>query len=158
MKKVLIGLVFIMFGIGTAIAADNQSMTTSATNASAKPLAANDIIVKTPHIQLMQNNANSAEAFMELDNKSNTPVALIAANSMTAHQTLLHKFVKRNGELTMKKVNKIVIRPHSDTELQPGGFHVMLLGLKQALQKGDSVPILLIFEDGSSITIHATVS
>lgn len=159
MKKVLIGLTLLLSTIGVAVAANEQPVAASTMPASTinKALAAQNIIVKMPLIQLVQNGATSAKAFMELNNKGNKVATLIAANSMTANQVLLQKIIKRNGKQTMKKVNKIVIKPHSDINLQPGGFHVMLMGIKQTLHKGDAVPILLIFNDGSSLTVKATV-
>jgi copper(I)-binding protein len=151
MKKILLGLVLLVSSLGVAFAADDSMVMAQAS------LAANNIVVKSPEILLMQKDDGSAEAFMELDNKGNQTAILIAANSMTANQTLLHKMVERNDIEVMKPVNKILIRAHSDTELQTGGFHVMLMGLKQTLHKGDAVPILLIFNDGSSLTVHAVV-
>ncbi len=152
MKKILAGLALILVTMGVAAADEHPIMATNN-----KPLAADNIVVKTPQIQLVQNGATSAKAFMELDNKGNLPQILIAANSMTATQTLLHKVVGKDSK-RIKRVNKIVIKGHDDVELAPGGFHVFLMGLKQTLHKGDSVPVLLIFEDGSSITVHAVVS
>jgi copper(I)-binding protein len=33
------------------------------------------------------------------------------------------------------------------TELKPGGYHVMLMELKQPLKEGETVPVMLTFED-----------
>jgi copper(I)-binding protein len=33
--------------------------------------------------------------------------------------------------------------------LGPGGYHVMLFGLKQQLKEGDSVPLTLVVENGA---------
>jgi copper(I)-binding protein len=33
-------------------------------------------------------------------------------------------------------------------ELKPGGFHVMLMDLKQPLKAGDTVPVTLVIESG----------
>lgn len=164
MKKVLLGLVLILASTGVAVAADNQSttnttstITTTVTPTINKSLAAQNIIVKTPQIQLMQNSANTADAFMQLNNKGNRTATLIAANSLTADQTLLQKATERNGKQTSTKISKITIKPNGSTTLQPNGIQVSLMGLKQTLHKGDSVPILLIFDDGSSMTVKATV-
>jgi copper(I)-binding protein len=46
-------------------------------------------------------------------------------------------------------------------ELKPGGYHVMLMDLKQQLKEGDSVPVTLVFEgkDGrkESVELKAPV-
>jgi copper(I)-binding protein len=41
--------------------------------------------------------------------------------------------------------------------LKPGGLHVMMIDLKAPLKEGDSVPITLTFDDGSSKQVDAKV-
>jgi len=36
-------------------------------------------------------------------------------------------------------------------ELRPGGYHVMLMDLKQALPAGSTVPLTLVFSDGKGV-------
>lgn len=43
------------------------------------------------------------------------------------------------------------------TELEPGGFHVMLVGLKQDFSPGDTVSVTLRFEKSDEITVEAAV-
>ena len=42
--------------------------------------------------------------------------------------------------------------------LAPGGYHIMLSGLKQALKQGDSFPITLSFAKAGQVTATATVA
>ena len=50
--------------------------------------------------------------------------------------------------MRMRRVKQIDIKAGSTTELKPGGFHVMFIGLKQALNVGDKVYLELVFDDG----------
>ena len=59
--------------------------------------------------------------------------------------------------MQMRQVEKIDIPAGSATKLEPGGLHVMLIGLVQDLKPGDEVSITLTFEDGSKTTIVAPV-
>ncbi len=45
----------------------------------------------------------------------------------------------------------------STTELTPGGFHGMLMGLTAALKEGDSFPVTLTFQRAGDITIDVEV-
>ena len=38
-------------------------------------------------------------------------------------------------------------------ELKPGSYHVMLMGLKQPLRQGDTIPITLQFQNAGSTTV-----
>ena len=57
----------------------------------------------------------------------------------------------------MRQVKQIDIPAHGDTVLQPGGLHVMLIGLKGELKPGDNVAVTLVFEDGSKKLVEAQV-
>ncbi len=49
--------------------------------------------------------------------------------------------------MKMRQIPGLDIVPGRVLELKPGGFHIMLIELKQQLKGGDVVPITLIFED-----------
>lgn len=121
-------------------------------------LASSQISVKTPKVEIYAKNSGSAEIYMELDNASKTSYALIAANSPVAEQVQLHKTINEgNGQSMMKAVRKIEIPAKKDADLKPGGFHVMLMDLKQPLKVGADVPFTLIFSDGSYLKLDAKV-
>ena len=40
----------------------------------------------------------------------------------------------------------------------PGGYHVMLIGLRAPLAAGDTVPLSLLFDDGSAARLQLTVA
>jgi copper(I)-binding protein len=125
--------------------------------AAANETAAKAITVKTPEVRLYAVGANSAEAFMDLQNASNTAQALVAASSPVDQQTQLHKTVVNNGVATMVQIKKILIPADKDKDLKFGGIHVMLIGLKEPLKDNMMVPITLKFEDGSELLINAKV-
>lgn len=121
-------------------------------------VAANDVSVETLDVQLVGKDAANAEVFMELENRGTRPYALVAANSPVAVQTQLHETLRKNNTSEMEQVKSILIEPHSDRVLKVGGFHVMLMGLRQPLKPGDNIPLTLIFADGSSLQITAPVN
>jgi len=51
----------------------------------------------------------------------------------------------------------IEVKAKGEAVLKPGGLHVMLIDLKAPMKEGDSVPITLTFDDGSSKQIDAKV-
>lgn len=90
-------------------------------------------------------------AFMTLDNPGTEPVALVAASSSVAARTELHEMAMVDGEMLMRAVEDgIVLEPGRGKVLEPGGFHVMLMGLHDRLAPGDEVDLSLSFSDGST--------
>ena len=47
--------------------------------------------------------------------------------------------------------------PGARVELKPGGYHLMLIGLKQALGPGQTVTLTLVFERAGAIKARAEV-
>ena len=84
-------------------------------------------------------------AFMRL-----TPSAkarLVAAESPVAGVVEIHEMAMENNVMKMRQVPGLDLPAGQTTELKPGGYHVMLLDLKQQLKGGEQVPITLVFED-----------
>jgi copper(I)-binding protein len=50
------------------------------------------------------------------------------------------------GVMKMGAVPSLDLPPGQAVELKPGGYHVMLMGLKQQLKAGESVPLTLTVE------------
>ena len=118
------------------------------------PLAAEVMVIKKPQIQVDRPATHSAKAFMMLHNKGHRTEELIAVNSPVATQTLLKRAVYKG----VRTVSKIIIYPETHKPLQADNVYIRLNGLQQILHPGDSVPLLLIFADGSSLTVRATVN
>lgn len=63
--------------------------------------------------------------------------------------------------MKMRQVPSIALPAGKTVELKPGGYHVMLLDLKQQVQEGQTVPLTLIIEgkDGKreSVQVQAPV-
>lgn len=99
---------------------------------------------------------NSA-SFMVLSNASAVDHALVGARSDAAETVELHTHNMKDGMMQMRRVQKIDIPAGAETRLQPGGLHVMLIGLKGDLQPGDELTLNLQFEDGSMLEVAAPV-
>lgn len=92
---------------------------------------------------------NSA-SFMMLYNDDEKSVSLVSGSSSVAKVVELHNHINENGVMKMRQVEKIDIPANGMAHLQPGGLHVMLIGLKKDLMEGDNIDLNLEFSDGSS--------
>lgn len=82
-------------------------------------------------------------AFMQI--KADRPMSLISAASPVAGVVELHEMAMQGGVMSMRAVPQMDVAPGKALELKPGGYHVMLMDLKQELKAGESVPISLRF-------------
>ncbi|HKY01061.1 MAG TPA: copper chaperone PCu(A)C, partial [Burkholderiales bacterium] len=82
--------------------------------------------------------------FMEL--KSDRPTALVGATSPMAGVVEIHE-MRMDGDMArMRQISRLEIGSAQTVKLQPGGYHLMLMDLKQPLKAGEYIPIKLRFE------------
>ncbi|MBP7670488.1 MAG: DUF1775 domain-containing protein [Ferrovibrio sp.] len=101
--------------------------------------------------------AKMGGAFMTLVNGGNAADRLVKAASPVAEAVELHTHVKDGDTMRMRPVDGIDIAAQGRTMLEPGSFHVMLIGLKQPLKEGASFPLTLTFEKAGPVTLQVPV-
>ncbi len=86
---------------------------------------------------------------------------LVAASSPVAGAVEIHEMSMTDGVMQMRALAALDLPPGKTVELKPGGYHVMLLDLKQQVKAGQTVPVTLVIEgkDGrrESIDVKAPV-
>lgn len=86
----------------------------------------------------------SSAAFMKL--KSQQALTLIGASSPVAGLVEAHSMNMTNGIMQMRPVGNLDLPAGQTVELSRSGTHLMMMGLKQQLKPGQSIPITLSFE------------
>ena len=119
--------------------------------------AAPALTVDAPYVRLVPPNAPTSAAFMVISNGGPSDRTLIKADSPVARNVELHTHSNEDGVMKMRQVAGIEIKAQGQTRLKPGGFHIMLIDLKQPLKAGDPVAITLEFDDGSTLPVIAPV-
>ena len=110
-----------------------------------------DVMVMDAYVRATPPGAMNSAAFMTLHNHSASEKALVSAETTAAKVVELHNHVNENGVMKMRQVaGGIKLPAHGMVTLQPGGLHVMLMGLVQDLKEGNAITLTLHFDDGSS--------
>lgn len=115
------------------------------------------VSIENAYVRLLPPTLPNTGAFMVIVNNGTADIAAIGAESDVAQSVEIHAHVNEGGLMKMREVEKIEIPAGSQKVLQPGGFHVMLIGLKKPLDLGQMVDITLNFDDGSSENVKAEV-
>lgn len=81
---------------------------------------------------------------------------LVAAQSPVAKSAEVHEMAMQGDVMAMRAIESLELPAGKVVELKPGGHHLMLLGLKQPLKAGETVPLTLTVEgrDGRRETIE----
>ncbi len=81
---------------------------------------------------------------------------LVSASSPVAGLVEIHEMTMDKNVMKMRAIPGLDLPAGKAVELKPGGYHVMLLDLKQQLKDGDTVPVTLVVEgkDGKKESIE----
>lgn len=99
---------------------------------------------------------NSA-AYFRLHNEGKKAVELVSVESPVAKAVEMHTTLDENGLSQMKLLGKIAIPAGDSVEFNPGGNHLMLIGLKAPLQEKQAVNFTLHFADGETLQMSLPV-
>jgi periplasmic copper chaperone A len=117
------------------------------------------ITVKDAWVRATVPQQKATGVFMHIEASSDTK--LISASSPVTPAIEVHEMAMQNNVMHMRQVPAIDVPAGKAVELKPGGYHVMLLDLKQQVKQGDTVPLKLLFEgkDGKrvDVDVNATV-
>ncbi len=100
-----------------------------------------DLDVKTPWVRGTVAGQKATGAFMEL--ASPAGATIVGATSPVAGVTEIHEMKMDGGVMKMRAIPRLDVPAGQGVSLAPGGYHMMLMDLRQQLKKGDVVPILL---------------
>ena len=115
-----------------------------------------DIAVTGPWTRAAGQNGTGA-GFMAIANRGTAPDRLVGASSPLARVTEIHTHLREGDILRMRPVAAVDLPPGGTVTLQPGGFHLMLIGLKEPLVQGQAVPLTLRFERAGEVQVMLAV-
>ena len=119
--------------------------------------AADEVAVEDPWAREVPPVMSTSAGFLTLKNTGSAEHKLVAAHSTAAGMVELHTHINDDGVMRMRQVENIPVAAGSSTKLEPGGYHLMLMMLKNPLVGGEHINITLEFEDGSTKDIKAEV-
>jgi copper(I)-binding protein len=125
------------FGAQAAVTA-TAPVVTNAWISEAPPVAKNNAAYATVR------NGSGADVLLGVD----TPVAATAE---------LHEMNMSGGLMRMRELEQVDLAPGQEVRFAPGGYHIMLVGMKRPLAVGEKVPLTFRFRHAGRITVEAEV-
>ena len=110
-----------------------------------------ELTVHDAWIPLAPPTVSALAGYMRIDNRSGEARTLVAADGALFGRIEIHQTIydKDSGLARMISQDTVSIAPGSSFVFEPGGYHLMLINPRRALREKDSVPLTLIFADGS---------
>jgi hypothetical protein len=95
-----------------------------------------------------------AAGYMTITNAGTEADRLISASSPLADRVGLHTHAMEGGVMRMRPTEAIEVPAKGEAALAPGGAHLMIFGLKQALRAGDVLPVTVVFEKAGPVELE----
>lgn len=130
---------------------------TAATVATAQTVTVGDIQIDRPWARATVAGIPNGAAYFGLKNSGSDPDFLVSASSPVADRAELHTHIKEGEVSKMRQVHDVEVPANGEVAFQPGGLHVMLLGLTQPLEQDSSFPLTLVFEKAGAVTVEVDV-
>ena len=131
---------------------------TAAGSAAAAPKAAGPISVSGVWSRPATAGLPTGVAYLTLTDQAPAADRLVSASSPKAGRVSLHHSVLKGGVMSMLAVpDGLDLPPGYAVTLAPGGYHLMLEGLKGGLKVGETYPLTLRFAHARPMTIQVQV-
>ncbi|HEX5438062.1 MAG TPA: copper chaperone PCu(A)C [Gemmatimonadaceae bacterium] len=98
-----------------------------------------------------------AALYFTIANHASVPDTLLSVSTAAAEQAGMHREVMHGASMTMAPVAALPIPAGGVVRFAPGGYHVMLTGLRRRLAPGDSAAVTLEFRHAGQLPIRARV-
>lgn len=111
-----------------------------------------------PAIPAPPAGAKSAAGYLEIVNAGDAADRLLGVETAIAKRAMLHATDHgADGVARMIHLDAIDIPAGGTVLLEPGGLHIMLMGLTGPLTEGDMIPATLVFERAGRVEIEFSV-
>src|SRR5262249_40437007 len=122
--------------------------------ARAQEVKAGDLVISQAWSRATPKGAKTGGGYLTIENKGSAADRLISATSDTPRTVQVHEMSMDGGVMKMRPLESgLAIEPGKTVKLAPGGFHLMMMDLKNPLKQGDKLPITLEFEKAGKVQV-----
>ena len=127
--------------------------------AQAEDATVGSLKITAPWARATPKGASVGGGYMKITNTGTAPDRLVGGSTDISARFEVHEMKMENGVMKMRPVaGGIEIKPGQTVELNPSGYHVMLVGLKKQLMQGDHFKATLEFAKAGKVDIDFLVA
>lgn len=117
------------------------------------------LTIAAPWTRVTPKGAKVAGGYVRITNTGSEPDRLIGGSFDLSARVEVHEMAMDGGVMRMRELAKgLEIKPGETVELKPGGFHLMFMDMKGALEAGKPVRGRLMFEKAGTLDVTFTVA
>jgi periplasmic copper chaperone A len=143
---------------GTIILGVIASAITVSSGAGADDYKVGALEISNPWSRAVPKGATVAAGYVTIKNTGTEPDRLLGGSTPVAGKFEVHEMSMDKGVMKMRPVTGgLEIKPGETVELKPQAFHIMMMGLKQPIEKGKPFKGSLMFEKAGAVDVDFAV-
>lgn len=136
----------------------NVSIACLAALVASAPALAASVSVETPWLRETAPAAKAGGGYAVIRNVGKVEDRLLGGSTAVAASVDVHSMTMDGNIMRMRPVSGgLAIAPGGSVALKPGGYHLMLMGLKRPLKRGETVTITLRFAKAGDVPVRFRV-
>lgn len=126
--------------------------------ARAAEATAGDLAVTDAWARATPPGAEIGAAYLTIENRGAADERIVSAASPVARSVEPHQAIEENGMVKMRPLADPVVPAGGKLVMQPGGAHMMLVGLSAPLKRGERIALTIVFETAGAVTLDLPVA
>lgn len=119
---------------------------------------ADHLVVEGAWTRATPPGAKTAAGYLVLRNTGNSDDRLVRIESPVAETIEVHSMTMDGGIMRMRRLDALLTIPAGgEVRLDPGGLHLMMMGLKAPFRQGERIGLDLVFERAGRIAVEMPV-
>ncbi|NLB58910.1 MAG: copper chaperone PCu(A)C [Gammaproteobacteria bacterium] len=137
--------------LALALAACSPAQQPAADAATAQ---AEGIAIHDPWLRQPPPSAQVSAGYLQIGNPGDEADRLVSVETDAAERVEIHEMDEVDGVMRMREVEGgLEIPAGGQVALQPGGYHLMLMGAREGLDAGRQVDAVLVFERAGRVEV-----
>ena len=128
------------------------------TSVSAQPYTLGAISIERPWSRELPPVAPNGAAYLRIENDGERAARIVSAHSPIAGRVEIHAHEMDAGVMKMRHLRSIEVPAQGAVSFEPGGLHLMLIGLKEPLVAGKGFPLTLVFQEAGEIEVTVEIT
>ena len=116
-----------------------------------------DLTISDARIKHLPASVPVRAGYLTLGNTGTQVIVLQAVRSEAFARVEFHRSVMQDGMMQMQAVDQLQVPVGASVELAPGGYHLMMMQPVEPTRPGETIEIVLQFDDGTEQTVIMTV-
>jgi len=95
--------------------------------------------------------------YMNITNNGSSKIAIESLASESFEKIEIHQSIEIDGMMSMQPIHGLAVLPGESIQLEPGGYHLMMMNPLQDLKLGDKIIVTLRYDNQTTQTIIMVV-